>query len=154
MPLKSGNLTPMERVFAKHLASTGNPVYAAKEAGYSHPSSAATRNSQNPAVQSESRKYARQLLHEGALVGVQTLLSIAQDVKQPAGARVTAGDKLIRHSGLSAIDRDEKDPAEMTGEELQRAIAAAEQLYSELANRAKPVIEHEAPAQPEPSILD
>jgi hypothetical protein len=152
MPIKSGALTPMERVFAKRLAETGNPVYAAKEAGYSHAPSAASRNSHNPAVQAESRRYARQLLHdEGALIGVQTLMSIAQDTKQPAGARVQAGDKLIRHSGLSAIDRDEKDPGEMDGVELQRAI---DRLHNELANRAKPVIEHEAAAQPEPSILD
>jgi hypothetical protein len=152
MPRKSGKLTPMERVFAQHLASTGDATYAAHKAGFGSPAKRGSEKKSDPAIVAESRRYARQLLHdEGALIGVQTLMSIAQDVKQPAGARVQAGDKLIRHSGLSAIDRDEKDPGEMDGVELQRAI---DRLHNELANRAKPVIEHEAAAQSEPSILD
>jgi hypothetical protein len=142
----------MERAFARHLGETGDATYAATRAGFSSARDVGTKKKSDPAIQAESRRYARQLLHdEGALIGVQTLMSIAQDVKQPAGARVQAGDKLIRHSGLSAIDRDEKDPGEMDGVELQRAI---DRLHNELANRAKPVIEHEAAAQPEPSILD
>lgn len=142
----------MERVFAKHLAATGDATYAAAKAGFSQPADDGSRKKQHPAIQAEARKFARALLYdEGALLGVKTLMEIASDAKQPAGARVQAGDKLIRHSGLSAIDKDDKDPAEMNGEELQRAL---DHLMNELANRAKPVIEHEASPQPEPSILD
>lgn len=137
MPDKKGRLTPMEGIFAKHLGETGDATYAATKAGYSQPVVVGSQKRQDPRIQAASRASARDRLRsEGAEVGVRVLIEIASDVKQPAGARVQAADKLVRHSGISAEGSDGLEPHEMTAEQIARAI---EELTRAAASGAKPV---------------
>ena len=142
MPDKKGRLTGMEAAFAKYYGQTGDASYSAAKAGYSAPVVVGSQKKSDPRIAAAAREAARQLLRtEGAEVGVRVLIEIAGDAKQPAGARVQAADKLVRHAGLSAETNDGKEPHEMTGDEIARAIAELERIASD---RAKPVIEVEA----------
>lgn len=130
-------LTPMQRTFSRHMADTGDATYAAAKAGYAHPSVRGAENKSDPTVAAEVRRLARDRLRtEGAEVGVRVLIEIASDVKQPAGARVQAADKLVRHAGLSAEGSDGIEPHEMTAEQIARAIGELERAASA---QAKPV---------------
>ncbi len=127
----------MQRTFVRHMADTGDAVYAAAKAGYAHPATRGGENAKDPEIASEVRRLARDKLRtEGAEVGVRVLIEIASDVKQPAGARVQAADKLVRHSGISAEGSDGLEPHEMTAEQIARAI---EELTRAAASGAKPV---------------
>jgi hypothetical protein len=95
-----------------------------------------------PAARDAAREYLRQ---EGAAIAVGGLAVIALDEKQPAGARVSAMRELAKLSGIAGDERDGKDPAEMTLEELRRATEKtrlrASLLEHALADAASPVIE-------------
>lgn len=140
-------VTPMQRAFAKHMARTGDAVYAATKAGYAHPAVRAGELEKNDAVMTMTREEVRKFLREdaGGIV-VQGLVEIGTDPKQPAGARVQALDKLGRFAGLGEDDQvNLKDLGEWSGDELHRALdrlnrqtAAIERT---LADAAKPVIE-------------
>lgn len=155
MPLKSGRLTPMEHRFVKVMARHGDAPYAAHKAGYSSPSVAASKLMSHPMIADATREEGRRLLIEkGGTLGVYTLMSIAADDKQPAGARVTASKVLIDASGI-AVDDDTggKDPHEMDGNELH-AYARKIEMQLEatkraLADRARPVIEQEESPKPD-----
>ena len=131
----------MQRTFIHHMADTGDATYAAAKAGYAHPAVRGAENKHDPTLASEVRRLARERLRtEGAEVGVRVLIEIAVDVKQPAGARVQAADKLVKHAGLSAEGGEERELHEMTGEEIARAIAALQHAASD---RAKPILDAE-----------
>lgn len=120
MPLRNGRLTPRERLFVKHMASTNDAVYAATKAGLRNPADYGHMIKQKPAIADAVREAARERLRtEGAEVGVDTLIKIAKDEKQPAGARVSAGAHLTKLSGI-AVDEatNGKELHEMTSAEL------------------------------------
>lgn len=154
MPIKSGRLTPQERQFAKHFAQTADPVYSATKAGYNSPQQRASQNLAKPAVVEEVRRAAREILSNGALVAAQVLVDIAGDASQPAGARVNACDKLIRHAGLSASVEEDADIGSMSLAELQKRAAQLRILNDavdrERADRSRPVIDHVVGSGPEP----
>lgn len=139
----------MEKTFADELAKTNDATYAAWKAGSSNPVVIGQRMAAKPPIQEASREAARRFLREeGAMIGVTVLAKIAQDEKAPAGARVSAANNLVKHSGISADEATAKDLSEMTGEELAREIARATARQAVLqhvaAERARPVIEAEA----------
>lgn len=137
MTNSKARLSPMQRTFARHMADTGDATYAASKAGYAQPMTRGSENKSDPDIAGEVRRLARDKLRtEGAEVGVRVLIEIASDAKQPAGARVQAADKLVRHSGISAEGSDGLEPHEMTADQIARAI---DELTRAAASGAKPV---------------
>lgn len=135
MPDTKGRLTPQERVFAKHFASTGDGRYSAEKAGYGSPAQRASANLGKPAVLDEIRRNARKRLEtEGAEVGVSVLVEIALDSRQPGGTRVRAATELVKHSGVGRGDDGQaKEPHEMTAAEIQQAIDKLERVAGDRA---------------------
>lgn len=80
----------------------------------------------------------RQLLErvntEGVLAAYEAALAVCRDTKAPAPARATASAVIFRVAGLfdrrEAVDH-QKQPFEMTGDELAEAIKQAERSLSE-----------------------
>ncbi len=69
---------------------------------------------------------ARLLRGKGLRVAVGAAIDVAGDQKAPAPARATAAGLLLRAAGMFDRSTDhvvEKQPHEMTPQELQRAIA-------------------------------
>lgn len=143
MPVKSGTQTPQERRFIEAYASTQNTKFAGQEAGYKHPAVQGNQALARPAVQAEiARIQAERITNEVLPLAVDVHIALLRNPKTPAGALVQAV-KLAYDRALGAQGADGKEPHEMTGEELTRAI---ERLKGEASERARPVIEHEAPA--------
>lgn len=139
----------MELQFVKTVARTNDPTYAAAKAGFANVSAAASKLMRNPIVAEATREEAQRLAREkGGFVGIYTLMSIALDDKQPAGARVTAAKVLADKSGIGVEDGDGTlDLHEMNGEQLA-AYAAKLQRQADAAaraqaDRARPVIDAE-----------
>jgi hypothetical protein len=131
------------------MAITDNPTASAAIAGYKNPTLQGWRFMQNPIFQEATREAGLTLLREKAgAIGVATLVSIAIDEKQPAGARVTAGTQLVKLSGMAITEaQGEKELHEMTGDELRQHTAKLEAqaaaMRQAMADRARPVIENE-----------
>lgn len=149
MPLKDGRFTAKEKAFVEVMSVTDNPKVSAAVAGYASPTVQGWRFMQNPIFQEATREAGLTLLREKAgAIGVATLVSIAIDEKQPAGARVTAGTQLVKLSGMAITEaQGEKELHEMTGDELRQHTAKLEAqaaaMRQAMAARARPVIENE-----------
>lgn len=149
MPLKNGRFSDRERKFVESMAITNDPKISAAYAGYASPAQAGWRFMQNPLFQAATREAGLALLRDKAgSIGVATLVSIAMDEKQPAGARVTAGKELVKLSGMAITEgQAEKELHEMTGDELRahkaKLEAQAQAMAVALADRATPVLENE-----------
>jgi len=139
MPDKKGRLTRQEGIFVDRFAATGDATYSADQAGYAFPTVVGSSKRADPAIMSAVRAKAREMLMtKGADVGVKVLIEVAEDVKQPAGARVQAADKLIRHSGLSAETSEAKEGHELSGVELAKAISELEDIRAAKAKDVTP----------------
>lgn len=152
MPIKSGKVTHKERAFAAAYAETGNQGYAAKKAGYVGTGSASMAL-QRPAIQAEiARIQTERLFNEVLPLAVKVHIDLLQNPATPAGARVQAVKLAYdRTLGTDASTAD-KQPHEMTAEEIAKALAEARlraaTLESVKADRAKPVIDAS------PGVLD
>jgi hypothetical protein len=148
MPLKSGALTPQERKVAGVYAVTGDQGYTAYKAAISQPG--ASKALSRPAVQAEiARLQVERLFTEALPAAVSCLVSLIKNEKAPAGARVQAA-KVVMDRTLGAGDAAHgKEPHEMSGEELARAI---NELTRVAADRAKVVTIDETPV--EASVFD
>src|SRR5688572_13808024 len=120
MVYRKKSLRPMEEAFVEASRQGHEPIAAAALAGYRDPYQMARRlmlsDFVGPAARDAAREYLRQ---EGAAIAVGGLAVIALDERQPAGARVSAMRELAKLSGIAGDERDGKDPAEMTLEELR-----------------------------------
>lgn len=145
MPLKSGRLTPQERVFVRYMAATNDQHYAATKAGYSQPANKGAEKAKALAQEVRAEQI-RRLESEGLPLAVDVHLELLRDKATPAGAKVSAV-KLMYDATFLRPDGDAnaKEPHEMTAEELTERIA---QMQREKANRAIPVIDAE------PSSID
>ena len=79
------------------------------------------------------------VLREGAGVAYRALLDVAADKKAPAPARATAGVAILRAAGLFSTSADgahEKEPHEMSPEELSAAVAKMRAQIAEHDRRA------------------
>ena len=141
----------MEKAFSNKMASSGDAVYAAEKAGYAHPRQAASKNMQNVDVQNDIRRQSLKKLNEGILpLAVDEHERLLRDKLVPAGAKATL-IKLAYDRTLGANDDgSQKEPHEMTSEEIDRRLAA---LRAEAANRSKPVIEHEPAKAPDLGVM-
>lgn len=141
MPIKGGRLTPKERAFAKHYAATGNQSFAAAKAGYAVPVQAGSELLSRPAVAAEAQRISLERLQNEVLpLAIERHLKLLTD-KNTNGPALSKAIELAYKYGLSGENAaKDKQPHEMTGEELAEAIAA---LKRAAADRAKPVIDVE-----------
>lgn len=159
MRLKAGQVTPVQRAFAGYMARTGDRVYSAAKAGYAAPAQAASDNLQNPDVQNDIRRQARNLLqNEGAAIGVLVLVELATDEKQKGSTRGAAAKSLVQLSGVSSAQSlSEADLAELPADQIRTLLAEAQRA---LEARMKTVqgreLEAESPqsAQAAPNLFD
>lgn len=147
MPLKNGSLTPAERKIIDAMAGTGDKAYAQSVANVSQP--AISRALSRPAVQAEIvRLQTERLFSEILPLAVSQHKALLEDPRTPAGAKVQA-IKLAYDRAFGAQEgAQHKEPHEMTGDEIARAIAELERVASE---RAKPVLD--VTANPSPGGL-
>jgi hypothetical protein len=150
----------MEAAYLEHTDKGVEPKQAAALAGYYAPARAAELLQNRPALEDERRLRARNRLRtEGVEAGVDMLIQISRDPKQPAGARVAASIGLIKLGGLADDGSgEERDPSDMTGPELQRAALKArmriEVLERARADAAQPLIEGSAQEMPNVTLFD
>ena len=147
MPKKSGKLTPQERGFAKHYAATGDATLSAKRAGYGTPTSRGSELLARPAVVAEAQRISLARLHNEIVpLAIERHLKMLTD-KATAGPALTKAIELAYKYGFNSDNAaPNKQPHEMTGEELAQAIDALKRAASD---RARPIIEAE-PIEAEP----
>lgn len=148
-------MTYAEKRISEVMAGTGDKKYAAFVAGVSPTSGAVEKAVARPAVQAEiARQQVERLFSDALPAAVQCLISIAGDVKAPAGARVQASKVILdRTLGLDEALKG-KEPHEMTPEELAKAIDALERVAAERARQVTPSTIDDAPAAPETGVFD
>lgn len=140
MPRQNGRMTLKESRFIAASSRGAHPQEAARRAGYAHPEIAGYAVARRPDVQAAVREQqTHKLFTVGLPIAVDTLISIAQDTKQPGNSRIGAAKEILKYTiggGEDAVLA--KAPEDMTGDELQRAIDALKKKASDLAT---PVIE-------------
>lgn len=142
MPRKDGSLTPREAMWVGHMAATGDATYSAARAGYPRPPSDGWLKAQNPALMANVRKAQLARLTSDILPKALDLLErVVTDEKETTRNRLTAAQIVVKHSFAGDGAADDKEPHEMTAQELQARI---DRLRRVQAERAKPVIDHEA----------
>jgi hypothetical protein len=94
------------------------------------------------------RRLNRRLELNSAELAIQALEEVAADKKAPAPARATAGTALLRAAGYldqKSRSTEDKQPHEMTGEELQAEIdrlrSQAKELSSDVFDAGEGVFE-------------
>ena len=133
------HLTPQEEVFAEALAATGDKRFAAEKAGYRWPIQSANKIVKKPIVMAEVARIQTEKLYCDALpAAVDFLTKIIRNEEASVTARVQAAKAVINRTLGARATLDPKEPYEMTGEELARAI---DELENEAAQRAKPVVD-------------
>lgn len=145
MPLKSGMKTPQEAAWVETMARTGDALYAATKAGYAHPQPRASANLAKPDLMADVRRETSRILARAGVIAAERLAKIVADPKSKDSDAIAAA-KVILPQALGT-DAERKQPHEMTGDELQRAI---DQLRREAGDRAKvidavEVVEEAAP---------
>jgi phage terminase small subunit len=143
MPDKTGRLTPMERQFVKHYASTNDAAYSAAKAGYGAPATRGSELAHKPAIVAAARAEALETLAGRILpLAARRHLEMLND-KLCTGQTLNRAIELAYKYGFGdQADKPAKQPHEMTGEELAEAIST---LKRAAADKARPVIEHETP---------
>lgn len=135
-------LSERQDKFVDMVVSGLNPTEAARVAQYNHPKQDAWRLLQLPKIQREIRDRSTALLDtKGAVVGVNTLIKIAENEKAPAAARVQAANSLLDRAGIGKKDSKsqglgDKSISEMGLAELDAFIrAGSEALARERAKK-------------------
>lgn len=139
MPDLKGRFTSQELVFIETFLETGNRAGAAREAGYVQPSRDAGRVLSRPEVQAEiGRRQVERLFSEALPAAVGCLIAIVGNTSAPAGARVQAAKVIMDRTIGQGDAANGKEPHEMTGEELARAIAELERIAADKAKVVSP----------------
>lgn len=143
MPLKGGKMTAQERKFSQVYADTGSSAYSATKAGYAVPDVAGSKVLARPAVQeSIKRQQLARLNNELLPLALDTIEGILRNPKATDSNKATVAGLVMKYSvGTAGEGGQEKEPHEMTADELQQQIA---RLRREAAERARPVIDVEA----------
>lgn len=145
MPDKKGRFTVQEAAWTKHMARTGDAVYAASKAGYAAPYTSAGQLQKRPDVMADVRAETTRILVRAGVIAAERLASIVADPTSKNSDAIAAAKVILPQALGQAADG--KQPHEMTGDELQRAI---DQLRREAGDRAKlidavEVVEEAAP---------
>ena len=143
MPIKGGRRTDKEALFIGHLASTGDATFAATRAGYRDPQVQGWQKAHNPAIVDAVRREQVARMNNSLLpIALDLIERVILDEKENTRNRLTAAKIVVdRTLGQVQDGAETKEPHEMTAAELQARI---ERLRREQADRAKPVIEHDA----------
>lgn len=155
MPLKNGRLTPQEAAFVDRVADHGNALIAAREAGYSAKCAQpmASKLTRNPEIQQAilARQQER-LFSEVLPLAVQQHIALLQNGATPAGAKAQLIKLAYDKAGIGQPDTvDGKEPHEMSGRELDQAIA---KLRAEIEARSRKTIDVTPAAQPQVGVFD
>jgi hypothetical protein len=153
VPFKNGRLTPTEKVFVEHMARTGEQQYAAYKAGYSTPRVRGSELMAKPAVRAAVVARVEDLLFNELLpLAYEAHKRLLTDAATPAGARGQAV-KLAYDRTLGSVDAGsvEKEPSEMTYDELQASIA---RLKREQEAREEGAVDITPPTPSSSSIFD
>ncbi|AKR54340.1 hypothetical protein XM25_00675 [Devosia sp. H5989] len=136
-------MTKAEVAFSKAYAATGHKTFAAMSAGYRMPAQAADQVLARPAVQESIKRQQMARLNNSLLpLALDTIEGILANAKATDSNKLTAAGLVLKYSvGAAGEGGAEKEPHEMTADELQQQIA---KLRREAAERAKPVIDGEA----------
>ncbi|TGT76169.1 MULTISPECIES: hypothetical protein [unclassified Mesorhizobium] len=130
---------------------TGDPTHSARLAGYAHPQPRGSDNLRKPAIQAEIRAQQLARLHNDLLpLALNTIETALKDPVVPWGSKMVASKIVIDRVYAAGDAAAGKDPAEMSGDELQSAI---DRLRREASERAKPILEHEE-SIPKPGAFD
>lgn len=141
MPTKTGRRTDKEALFIGHLAATGDEKFAAMKAGYSNPQVQGWQKANNPAIAEAVRKVQLARLNNDLLPKSLDLLeTVLMDPKEATRNRITAAQTVLKYSLGARDGGEEKEAHEMTPAELQARI---DTLRRTLADKARPVLEHE-----------
>lgn len=141
MPDKNGRLTGKEKIFVTRYAGSGDREYAAAKAGYSQPSSAATKLLSREDVRAAVSTEVHRRLDNLVVLTLDRFEKMMRDETTPNKDVIAIGKATLTHWGAqSAGAADSKDPSELSGAELQGRIA---KLQAEAAARAKPIIDIE-----------
>lgn len=143
MPRKDGSLTPQEAAYAGYMAASGDPVYSAARAGYRTPGVDGWKKANNPVmVETVRRAQVARLNNELLPIALNLIERVILDDTENTRNRLTAAKIVVdRTIGMAQDGTETKEPHEMTAAELQARI---ERLRREQADRARPVIEHDA----------
>jgi len=138
VPRKNGALTPREKAFIEPMARTGDRAYAAYRAGLAQPDAAGSQLMAREAVRAEVvRRHTDLLFNELLPLAVEAHRKLLTDAAVPAGARAQAVKLAYdRTIGASEAGADQKDPSEMTLDEI---IKRSEELQRERETRAKDI---------------
>lgn len=156
MPRKSGKQTPQERVFIDAYVARGDAKAAAEAAGYKLPGIAGNNVLARPAIQAEIvRLQQERIANELLPLAVDVHKALLTGANVPAGAKVQAVKLAYdRAFGPDDAARD-KEPHEMSAEELAEAIDKLKRVASE---RAQPVIDGQAreipDSEPESGVFE
>lgn len=149
MPDKTGRRTPKEKTWVRHYAMTGDAVYAAEKAGYRAAPMAASNNSRNELLVEDARKITiAQLTGPILKQAVKRHLALLEDDKVTGQTLNRAIEMAYKYGLPAGADGAQKQPHEMTAEELAQAIAV---LRRAAADQAQPVLELKAN---EPSVFE
>lgn len=137
-------LSEKQEAFVRQMVLGDNPTNAARVAGYADPNSAGYDLVRLPKLQREIRSRSEALLMvQGSVVGVSTLISIAQNDKAPSAARVQAANSLLDRAGIGKKESKSqsalanKPIGEMDMDELHAFISAgSEALNRQRSNKA------------------
>lgn len=142
MPDKKGRFTPRERVFVKHVVDSGSPAYAAHRAGYASPEVSGSRLIAKPELAAEVAKVQLHRIRTEILPqAVKRHLAVLADERVTGQALNRAIELAYKYGLAEGAEGQTKEPADMTPEELGRAIDA---LKRAAADQAKPVLDLEA----------
>lgn len=140
MPIKSGKQTSKERAFIEHAVALGDPVAAARLAGYAQPSAAAVQNMQRPAVVSEvKRRQEERMTNELLPAAVDLLHHVLTDATENTRNRIAAAKIVVDRTIGAQMDGNAKEPHEMTADELAERMAQLRQQQAALADQARDV---------------
>lgn len=125
MPTKSGDLTRQEKAFASEMAKTGNAVYAAAMAGYSHPEKRAHGNLAKPAINAAIRAEQDARLHNEAVpLAYDLLISQLKDENLAPQHRQGAAKIVLNQAKGVADAASGKNLSELSLAETESILLA------------------------------
>lgn len=126
----------MERAFSERMAVTGDATYAAEKAGYGSPQVRGSQLMAKPAIKAEVLRRAETILRDEILpLALERHKMLLQATNIPAGAQLGAVALAYKQTlGDGEGQALEKEPSEMTYDELQHSI---ERLRREADSRGE-----------------
>ena len=152
MPLKNGHLTSRERAFVGHMARTGDPVHAAAKAGYSSPANRGPEKARTlgAAVRAE---YTELISSELVPLAFDALKRNLTESAIAPGARNQAAKIVLDRAYAPGASDADKDPSDMSADEIAARIRALEALQAAIADKAKDVTPVELDDDPDDGVF-